>query len=198
MKPVFDYDLFPDVLLESYFKFDGEDFLYFPEGVEFYTLYRNGRKINSFAELMYIGEVLLFLNSNMEYDKFLEMMLWVSDRDNKQSIRTYSEGRVIAGCDYVFRNKKKPYINKYRKIIFNPLRRIPFEEKMVIVGSVCRSSKVNDEVIYNVVEELMYENQYITINLISETLQVTRQTVSKHITDGIKEIIKDFNDSLTT
>jgi DNA-binding transcriptional ArsR family regulator len=196
MKPIFDYEIFPNALQESYFEFHGEDFLFFDDPVEFYTLFRNNRKINSFQELMYIGEVLLWLNPDMEYQKFLAMLLWVSDRSNGKSIRTYSEGRVTSGVDSIWNTRKKPYVNKYRRIIFHQTRNIPREEKMRVIGIVCGRGKVNPQMIYDVVEELMMESEPITINQIAKVLSVTRQTVSRHITEDIKDIILDFNHSL--
>jgi hypothetical protein len=196
MKPIFDYDIFPNVLQESYFEFHGEDFLFFDDPVEFYTLYRNNRKINSFQELMYIGEVLLWLNPDMEYIKFLSMLVWVSDRSSGQSIRTYSEARVSDGVDFIWNNRKKPYVNKYRRIIFHPTRNIPRDEKMRVIGMVCGKGKVNPQMIYDVVEELMMENEPITINQVAKVLQVTRQTISRHIIEDIKDIMLDFNHSL--
>lgn len=196
MQPIFDYNVFPNILLESHFEFNGEDFLHFPEGVEFYSLFRGNKKINSFQELMYIGEVLMWLNPELEYEAFIAMMMWVSDRDNGRSIRTYSEKRVVNGCQFIWDAEKKPYVNKYRKIIFNPSKRIPREDKLAIVGTVISRGSITEEKVYDVVEELMCESEPITINLIAKVMKVTRQTISRHITASIKEIVWEFNQSL--
>jgi plasmid maintenance system antidote protein VapI len=67
---------------------------------------------------------------------------------------------------------------------------------MRVIGIVCGRGKVNPQMIYDVVEELMMESEPITINQIAKVLSVTRQTVSRHITEDIKEIMLDFNHSL--
>jgi len=196
---LFDTDKYPRLMQESYVPFQGEDYLYFEEPVEFYSLNYYKRKIASFQELMYVMEVLLWLNPKIDYDTFIQCAIGISDRSNGKTVRTYSENRVREGCERIWDNpKRKPYVNKYRRIIFNPSRQLDKSQKMRIVGKLCggAKSKVDAEMIYDIVEEAMAENIKININSIADSLNVTRQTISRHITDDIKEIMRDHNSNL--
>lgn len=192
---LFDVSLFPDVLQESYFAFQGADYLYFDDKVEFYSLYYRDRKIQSFQEFVYCMEVLIWLNKEIEWEKFLEMGLWVSDRSNGKTIRTYGERRVKEACEYVFSQVKKPYVNNYRRIVFNPTKKVTKEDRMRIVGIMCggRKRKVDPQTIYDVVEELMSQGIRIRLKDVAKSLGVVPQTISNHVTEDIKEMIRDYN-----
>jgi DNA-binding transcriptional ArsR family regulator len=190
---------YPYLLQESYYPFEGRDYLYFEEPVEFYSLNYYKRKLASFQQLMYVMEVLLWLNPNLDYDTFLQCALYVSDRTNGKSIRTYSENRVIEGCDRIWANKeRKPYVNKYRRVIFNPSRQFDKSHKMKIVGKLCGGpkNKVTPQIVYNTIEELMAEEMFISINILAEALSVTRQTISRHLSSDMKEVMREHNQSL--
>lgn len=192
---LFDSNLFPEVLQESYFEFQGADYLYFDDKVEFYSLNYRNRKIQSFQELIYCMEVVMWLNKDIEWDKFLEMALWVSDRSNGKTIRTYSENRVRKACEIVFDRVRKPYVNNYRKIVFNPSRSISKSDRMMVVGVLCggRKRRISPQHIYDVVEELMSEGIKVRLKDVANSLGVTSQTISNHVTEDIKEMIKDWN-----
>ena len=195
---LFDTKLFPRVLQESYFPFSGADYLYFDEKVEFYSLNYRARKIQSFQELIYCMEVIAWLNPDIEWDEFIAMALWVSDRSNKKTIRTYAEHNVKQACVRVYDNKRKPYVNQHRKIIFNPTKNISKEKKMQIVGKMCGrgSRRITTQSIYDVVEESMAEGVKIRLKDIAASLGVTQQTITNHVIDDIKEMIKEHNNSL--
>ena len=57
----------------------------------------------------------------------------MTDRSNGHVIRTYSESRIEKICEDVWDKNKKPYCRKKRKIIFNPSKMIPVQEKRKIV-----------------------------------------------------------------
>ena len=65
--PLFDYERYK-IQMESSFAFHGEEYLFFPEGVRYYHLYRSTRKLNSFAELTYLAEKFIFLNPDFDID----------------------------------------------------------------------------------------------------------------------------------
>lgn len=194
-----DVDKFPDLLQESYFRFAGADYLFFPDKkTEFYSLSYYKRKIQSFQEFLYTMEVLYFLNTDIEWEYFLEAALWVSDRSNGKIIRTYGEARVKDGIVKIWGNDRKPYVNQYRRVVFNPSRRFPKDEKLKIVGKLCGGirKRTTQQGIYDVIEEYMAEDVHIAIKDLAESMGVTRQTISNNMSDGLKEIIKDHNNSL--
>lgn len=194
-----DVNKFPDLLQESYFQFKGKDYLFFPDKKkEFYSLNYYKRKIQSFQELLYTMEVLLYLNPDIEWEYFLEAALWVSDRGNGRIIRTYGDDRVTEGVQNIYSNPKKPYVNQYRRVIFNPSRSFPKNEKLKIVGKLCGGlrKRTSQQDLYDVIEEFMAEDIHISIKDLAEAMCVTRQTISNHMSADLKDIIKDHNESL--
>ncbi len=129
---LFDYEK-DRIIMESYFNFKGQKYLFFPEGVEFYSLYRSTRKINSIQEIEYVAEKFKWLNPKIEYSVFVSHIKSMTDRSNGHVIRTYSESRIEKICEDVWDKNKKPYCRKKRKIIFNPSKMIPVQEKRKIV-----------------------------------------------------------------
>lgn len=196
MVSLFDYDRY-NLIMESSFEFKGYDFLFFSEGVPFYSLFRTSRKLNSFWEVKYVGEVLLHLNPNIKQELFCSLMIQLTDREAGHVIRTYSKKRIYDMCNYIYNNKKNPYVRRYRRIIFNPAKQIPIEEKRWIIGKLIskirRGKKITEELIYNAYEELSQENIKITYIKLANKLNCTRQTISNNITEDIKEAIKYHN-----
>lgn len=131
--PLFEYEE-DRIIMESSFRFQGKKYLFYPEGVEFYSLYRTTRKINSIQEVEYVAEKFRWLNPNIEYFVFIRHIKEMTDRSNGHVIRTYSEKRIEALCEDVWdKTLKKPYCRKKRKVIFNPSKMIPVQEKRKIV-----------------------------------------------------------------
>lgn len=196
MIALFDYDKHR-LFMESSFKFEGYDFLYFDEGIPYYSLYRTSRKLNSFWEVKYVAEVLYYLNPNISIELFTELVLDLTDRSNGHVIRTYGESRVIGMCEYVMSNKRTPYVRRYRRIIFNPGKNITKYEKQCIVGTMIgrfNNKKITTDKLYNVIEDLMTTSSKITYVKIAKLLNCTRQTVSTNLTEGLKDIINYHND----
>ena len=194
MIPLFDYESH-GLIMESYFSFEGYDFLYFTSPVDFYTLYRSTRKINTFNELEYFAEVLIHLNPKLEKGLFIRLMLELADRVNGHVIRTYSEERILEMCDNVFFNRKVPFCRRKRKILFNPSKIIPIEDKRMIIGKVLSKGVNNLEAIYNMVEEYMEEGQIIYISEIAKKLNMSHRTVQRAIDKHLKSVI-DFHNNM--
>ncbi len=143
----------------------------------------------------YIAEVLIHLNPDLTEIKFVSLMCDLGDRGNGHVIRTYSDERISDMCHQVFHNRKKPYCRRPRKVLFNPGRVIPLEEKRMIIGAVI-GNRVGEEVIYEIIEELMETAEKITISLIAERLNSSRKTISKNITKGLRDVIEHHNKSI--
>ncbi len=129
--PLFNFER-DRLIMETPIRFGGEKYIFFPEGVDYHTLYRTKRKINTTQEIEYVAEKLLWLNPDIQYDIYLYHMKQVTDRSNGHIVRTYSENKIESICEYVWNNQKKPYCKK-RKVIFNPAKMIPVEDKRKIV-----------------------------------------------------------------
>jgi len=196
---IFDHKKFPTILQESFFRFNGEDYLYFPEEkVEFYTLnYSKEFKVKTFQQFMYIMKVLSYLNPFLSFSNFLSMGLWLNDRKNRKTLWSYNEERVEKELKRIWIEDEKPYVNYYRRIVFNPSRQMSVKYKLGVVGRLCggQNRKVNEAILYDVIEQYIALDVVIKVKDLALRLGVTRQTISNHMTDDLRDIIKYHNES---
>lgn len=194
--PLFDYERYR-IIMESSFTFEGKTYLYFPDGVEYYSLYRTKRKINSFSELEYIAEKFLYLNPSFDLNLMKKLFEYLSDRDSGHIIRTYSNIRVNHMIDQVSLKKKLPFCPRLRKIIFNPAKMLDRKEKMRIVGSVINTKeKPSEDDINAVVEELWLNKEKITSSKIAKELNTSRYLISWYFTQETKQDIDKVNQEI--
>jgi hypothetical protein len=191
--PLFDYERYR-IIMESPFIFKGKDYLYFPNGCKFYSLYRTTRKINSFSELEYIAEKFIHLNPDFNVNIAKRLFYKLSERDSGHIIRTYGQDRVENMIDRVFSKRKLPYCGRLRKIIFNPSKMIDKSIKMKIVGSIIGTKeRPTSTQIDEVVEELWLNKEKITFSKIAEKLNSSRYLISWYFDSEVKESIKSAN-----
>ena len=180
--------------MESPFVFKGKDYLYFPDGCNFYTLYRTTRKINTFSELEYIAEKFIHLNPEFDIDKMKLLFVGLSDRGSGHIIRTYSQDRVENMIDRVFSKRKLPYCARKRKIIFNPSKMMDRKTKMKIVGAVIgRRNRPSTDDIDSVIEELWLDKDKITISKVANKLNKTRHLVRWYFDQDKLDQFKSLN-----
>ena len=174
--------------MESPFIFKGKDYLYFPDGCKFYSLYRTTRKINSFSELEYIGEKFFYLNPSFDIEVAKKLFIRLSERDSGHIIRTYGDSRVENMIERVSERKKVPYCGRLRKIIFNPSKMIGS-----IIGTKERPTSTQ---IDEVVEELWLDQQKITYTKIANKLNTSRYLISWYFNEEVTSSIKNANEEI--
>jgi len=191
--PLFNYNAYR-IIMESSFVFKGKDYLHFPNGCNFYTLYLTTRKINTFSELEYIAEKFIHLNPEFDIDKMKLLFVGLSDRGSGHIIRTYSQDRVENMIDRVFSKRKLPYCARKRKIIFNPSKMIDRKTKMKIVGAVIgRRNRPSTDDIDSVIEELWLDKDKITISKVANKLNKTRHLVRWYLDQDKLDQFKSLN-----
>jgi hypothetical protein len=180
--------------MESPFIFKGKDYLYFPDGCNFYTLYRTTRKINTFSELEYIAEKFIHLNPDFDLEKMKFLFVGISDRGLGHIIRTYSQNRVEDMVERVFSKRKLPYCARKRKIVFNPSKMMDRNTKMKIVGAVIgRRNRPSVEDINSVIEELWLDKDKITISKVASKLNKTLHLVRWYFDQDKLDQFKSLN-----
>ena len=183
--------------MESPFIFKGKDYLYFPNGCKFYSLYRTTRKINSFSELEYIAEKFIHLNPDFNVNIAKRLFCKLSERDSGHIIRTYGQDRVENMIDRVFSKRKLPYCARKRKIIFNPSKMMDRKTKMKIVGAVIgRRNRPSTDEIDSVIEELWLDKDKITISKVAEKLNKTRHLVRWYFDQDKLDQFKSLNSEI--
>lgn len=181
--PLFEYEE-DRIIMESCFKFHGKKYLFFPEGVEFYSLYRTTRKINSIQEVEYVAEKLRWLNPNIEYSAFVRHMKQMTDRSNGHVIRTYSERKIEVICEEIWdKTLTKPYCRRKRKVIFNPSKMLELQEKRKIVQQL-----IHPKISFESSDVWRACNQIqgkITMKKIGEVLGCSAPTVRRSFDDAM-------------
>jgi hypothetical protein len=174
--------------------FSGEAYVYFPEGIPYYSLYRTKRKINSFSELEYTAEKFVHLNPDFDLDLMKSLFVSLSDRDNGHIVRTYGKDRVEAMIESVYMKKKVPYAPKLRKIIFNQNKMLSKEEKMQIVGSIIGSKpSISEEDLSLVVDDLYLSKEPVSIAKLAELCDTSRYMIKKSITPDVMKQMEENN-----
>jgi hypothetical protein len=191
--PLFDFEPHR-IIMESYFAFNGEDYIFFPEGVVYYSLYRSTRKINSFAELCYVAEKFIYLNPEFDIDKMKRLFVGLSDRESGHIVRTYSENRVNEMVERVAGERVMPFCPRLRKIIFNPSKPLTREQKRVIVAKLIHAKeKPTPNEIDGVIEELWLDKQKITIRRVADELNTTHYLVRWYFDKKTLQVIRGMN-----
>lgn len=102
--------------------------------------------------------------------------------------------------DDVFLIGGEPPVNKKRKIIFKEHSGLTPNEKMSIVGKLIgRSSKVDEEAIYQAMLDISYKYENITWSKIAGLLDCSTRTVQRNLTKQLrdeKEILNMENEKI--
>ena len=183
--------------MESSCTFEGKDYLFFPEGVNYYHLYRSSRKLNSFAELAYVAEKFIYLNPDFDVDKMKSLFFAVSDRESVHIVRTYTPSRVDEMVDRVVGERMTPFCPRLRKVIFNPSKYLSKEDKNSIVAKLIHTKdKPSEDDIDEVIQELWLNKEKITIRRVAKELDTTFYLVRWYFTDDKMEYIRSVNQEI--
>jgi len=194
--PLFDYEQHR-IIMESTFTFKGKDYLFFPEGVNYYHLYRSSRKLNSFAELAYVAEKFIYLNPDFDIDKMKRLFFAISDRESGHIVRTYTESRVDEMVDRIVGERMIPFCPRLRKVIFNPSLYLSKEDKNSIVGKLIHTKdKHLESDIDDVIQELWLNKQKITMRRVSKELETTFYLVRWYFTEDRLQSIRSINQEM--
>ncbi len=196
--PLFNYER-DRIIMETSFVYKGQKYLFFPNGVDFYSLYRSERKINSLQEIEYIGEKFIWLNKDFDFDLFFDHMIDMTDRSNGHVVRTYSKEKIASACESAYNailSGKIPYCARKRKVIFNPVKMIDTLEKRKIVNSLLHPKKrFSAKDIWNAVDLI---NGKITMRSLGIQLNCSPPTVRKSVDEAMLVKFSEINEKKKT
>jgi hypothetical protein len=183
--------------METSVPFGGKHYVYFPEGIPYYSLYRTKRKINSFYELEHIAEKFRYLNPDFDEGLMVDLFVKLSDRESGHIIRTYDQDRVTRMVYSVLKKKKTPYMRNKRKIVFNPVKYISKEDKLEIVGSLIgRKPLIEEQDLKFIISDLYENRERITLSKIAELTDTSRYIVKKSIPNKMWREIVNLNEKI--
>lgn len=186
---------YTNLVLETEFNFQGQDFLYFEDPVSFYSLKNLNFKVTSFNQLEHYCSILFFLNPDIELDRLTGIFQHIGSRDSGKCIRTYGKSRIELMCKEVYEAKKTPYCRRMRRVVFNPNCVMSTQEKMSLTAELIgRSNAFTSMDAIRAINDLRYRNQLATNRNIAQTMGCSERTVTRIMKDEkIKEIVKENN-----
>ena len=174
-------------------------YMFFKNGTyEHYSLFNTKAKITTYKSLKWHFLVLYYLNQD-EPSGLLPSYVYefIANKDNGFVTFFISKKVLNDMIDDVFETGGEPPKNKIRKVIFKDHSMLTISEKLSIVGKLIgRSSRVDEEAIYQCMLDINELGKKICINRIAGLLDVSKRTIYRHISDALKLEIKTLNEEI--
>ena len=174
-------------------------YMFFKNGTyEHYSLFNTKAKITTYKSLKWHFLVLYYLNQD-EPSGLLSSYVYefIANKDNGFVTFFISKKVLNDMIDDVFETGGEPPKNKIRKVIFKDHSMLTISEKLSIVGKLIgRSSRVDEEAIYQCMLDINELGKKICIDRIAGLLDVSKRTIYRHISDALKLEIKTLNEEI--
>jgi len=178
---------------------DTGKYMFFENGTyEHYSLFNTKAKITTYKSLKWHFLVLYYLNQD-EPSGLLPPYVYefIANKDNGFVTFFISKKVLNDMIDDVFKTGGEPPKNKIRKVIFKDHSMLTISEKLSIVGKLIgRSSRVDEEAIYQCMLDINELGKKICIDRIAGLLDVSKRTIYRHISDALKLEIKTLNEEI--
>ena len=173
--------------------------MYFKNGThQCYELFRSKALITTHKSLVWHLTVLWYLNPDLDFDRFKDLAMNVSNKANNFITFTINQKALNDIIDLVYsQDLDRPPKNKIRKIIFKDNCLLSVTDKLKIVGSIIGKSKKADE--YDIYEAMLLindQNEKITVDKLSKQLKVTTRTIYRNMSKQLKYEKRKMNESL--
>ena len=182
-----------------------KQYRYYEDGTyQCYHLFNSKAKITTYKSLKWHMLVLYYLNRDgVEYD-------YVSIKDDMRSLFKFIANKENGFVTFfikqkilddmiedVFNQGGDPPSNKLRKVVFKPYSGLNLSEKLSIVGKLIgRSSRVDEELIYQCMLDLNDMGKKITISRIAGLLDCSTRTIHRNMSKQLKQEKQILNEEL--
>ena len=163
---------------------------YFADGTHgYYSLFNSPAKITTIRSLKWHLLTLWWLNPNMDKTKFDQLAEVITYKENGFTTFNVSNSTLNSVINSIYmQDLERPPKNKLRKVVFKDGSGLSKVEKLKIVGQlVGRSSKINNETIYECMLELHDIGNKITINLLAKMLKCSSRTIHRNMSEDLKQ-----------
>ena len=177
---------------------DNKYYMYDIEGThECYDLFRSNAKITTFKSLKWHLLVLWYLNPQLDQDKFSDLALYITNKNNGFISFNISSSIVMKMVYEVsMLDLEEPPKNKLRKVIFKPTT-LSKEEKLRIVGELIgRSKRIHADDFYECMVDLNDLGEKITIGRIAGLLDCSSRTIHRNMGEELKREKELLNQQL--
>jgi len=170
---------------------------YYENGTyECYHLFRSKAKITTYRSLKWHFLVLYYLNQE---NGLLPSHVYefIADKNNGFVTFFISDKKLQQMIEDVFVIGGEPPVNKKRKIIFKDYICLTPNEKMSIVGKLIgRSSRVDEENIYQCMLDLNEASKNITWGRVAELLNCSTRTVQRNLNNILRNEKQILNEEI--
>tara|TARA_R110000822_G_scaffold286034_1_gene407385 strand:- start:296 stop:940 length:645 start_codon:yes stop_codon:yes gene_type:complete len=175
------------------------DYDYYEEGTyQCYHLFRSEAKITTYKSLKWHLLVLWYLNPDMYKDEFVKLAKTIAEYTNGFISFELPESLLLKIINSIYAlDLESPPKNKSRKIIFKQSCGLNLSQKMKIVGKLIgRSSRIDEEIIYQCMLDINDMNERITINKLALSLKCTPRTIHRNMGYELKKEKELLNKNL--
>ena len=155
---------------------------------DYYSLFNTKYKINTMRSLRWHLLTLLYLNPELNKDKFTKLANYITNKDN--GFVTFNKRPCgIHGIidKFLKGNRNIPPHNKIRKIVFKDSTGLNTSEKLSIVGKIAGKIKnIKQDDIYDAML-CIHDNGKITMKKLSEVLKCSVRTIHRNMGEELKK-----------
>tara|TARA_R100000742_G_C4268900_1_gene87322 strand:+ start:443 stop:1063 length:621 start_codon:yes stop_codon:yes gene_type:complete len=176
-----------------------DTYMYYEEGTyECYTLFNTKAKITTYKSLKWHMLVLYYLNEDIDdVDYFYDICKFIANKENGFVTFFIKSSLLDDMIEDVINQGGDPPKNKIRKVIFKTFSGLDLSEKLKIVGQLIgRSSRVDEEIIYQCMLDLNDLGKKITIGRIAGLLNCSTRTIYRHMCDELKQEKQRLNEEI--
>ena len=182
-----------------------KQYKYYEDGTyQCYHLFNSKAKITTYKSLKWHMLVLYYLNINgvdgdivsLE-DDMRYIFKFIANKENG-FVTFFIKQKILDDMiEDVFNQGGDPPSNKLRKVVFKPYSGLNLSEKLSIVGKLIgRSSRVDEELIYQCMLDLNDMGKKITISRIAGLLDCSTRTIHRNMGKQLKQEKQILNEEL--
>ena len=172
---------------------------YYADGTyECYHLFNSKAKITTYKSLKWHMLVLYYLNIDNDIeDQLYSIFRFIADKENG-FVTFFIKTKILNNMiQDVFDQGGDPPANKIRKVVFKPYSGLNLSEKLSIVGKLIgRSSRVDEEAIYQCMLDLNETNKKITWGRVAGLLDCSTRTIYRNLNKQLKKEKQILNEEL--
>jgi len=182
-----------------------KQYKYYENGTyQCYHLFNSKAKITTYKSLKWHMLVLYYLNiDGVEgdevslYDDMTSIFKFIANKENGFVTFFIKQKLLYSMIEDVFNQGGDPPANKLRKVVFKPYSGLNLSEKLSIVGKLIgRSSRVDEELIYQCMLDLNDLGKKITIGRIAGLLDCSTRTIHRNMSKQLKQEKKVLNEKV--
>ena len=172
-----------------------KQYRYYENGTyQCYHLFNSKAKITTYKSLKWHMLVLYYLNEDVDLKPVFK---FIADKENGFVTFFIKQKLLYSMIEDVFNQGGDPPANKLRKVVFKPYSGLDLSGKLKIVGQLIgRSSRVDEEAIYQCMLDLNDWGKKITIGRIAGLLDCSTRTIHRNMSEQLKQEKQILNEEI--